>query len=527
MNVLGRKGRAPAELLPRKRGGGVAALPATERLLVEGGDARIALAADGVNKYGCSPFPDGELASFGSSTASVISKRGFAAADRLRERLLGALETVPAAVLYAAELDRMRRELLALAGVTDLAGVEVVFAASGTDLHLFAAQLAAGTEGGPALTVTVEESETGSGVPAAAAGRHFSTRAALGETVPAGEPLSARRLGETISIPLRQADGMLRPQEAVDGEFDAVVRGASSQGRPVLLIPVDLSKSGCIAPGSAWLRGLKGRIPGPIDILIDACQFRLAPETLRAYLENGFMVALTGSKFLTGPSFAGAMLIPAPVARRFRQRLILSALRPYSARADWPRDWDAAGSLTNGANFGLLLRWEAALAELRAFRALPEERVAAVLDELGRGVRERLANDPAFEALPTSPLDRRALVPGGGWDRLQTIFPFRLHRQDGRGRRIPLGREETERIYRLLPQAMTDSPLGSLGRFRCQLGQPVACGWREGAPMTALRLCLSARQVVEAGAVRQGAAAVLEKALRALDKTAALVQAYG
>ncbi|MHB1100056.1 MAG: hypothetical protein ACYCZR_10920, partial [Burkholderiales bacterium] len=61
--------------------------PDTAKLLVEGGDARIALVS-GVNEYGCGPYPDPELAEFGSSTASTISESGFAAADALRARLV-------------------------------------------------------------------------------------------------------------------------------------------------------------------------------------------------------------------------------------------------------------------------------------------------------------------------------------------------------------------------------------------------------------------------------------------------------
>src|SRR4051812_22451411 len=63
-------------------------LPATEQLLLEGGDLRLALDADGLNKYGCPAYPDPEMAPFGSSTASIISETAFNAADRLRRRLL-------------------------------------------------------------------------------------------------------------------------------------------------------------------------------------------------------------------------------------------------------------------------------------------------------------------------------------------------------------------------------------------------------------------------------------------------------
>src|SRR5215472_19298907 len=120
-------------------------IPATVDLLVDGGDARLALDPQHhTNKYGCGPRPDPGLIAFGSSTASVISERGFAAADRLRRRLVKAAAAEPPHVTYARELKHLRRDLLRLCGLSDMAGVEIVFAASGTDLHLIAGQLAAG-----------------------------------------------------------------------------------------------------------------------------------------------------------------------------------------------------------------------------------------------------------------------------------------------------------------------------------------------------------------------------------------------
>jgi hypothetical protein len=90
---------------------------------------------------------------------------------------------------------------------------------------------------------------------------------------------------------------------------------ALAQGRRVLLVLADVSKTGLIAPSLACVTALQRRWPDALDILVDACQFRLAPATLRAYLIHNFMIALTGSKFLTGPTFSGALLIPAAPAR--------------------------------------------------------------------------------------------------------------------------------------------------------------------------------------------------------------------
>ena len=243
------------------------------------------------------------------------------------------------------------------------------------------------------------------------------------------------------------------------------------------------------------------------------------------------MVALTGSKFVTGPPFSGALLIPASAARRLRSKPLPRSLSAYSSRADWPSNWDTAALHNDAPNFGLLLRWEAALQELRAFRSLAEADINYFLQEFSHAIHNRLLHDPAFEALAVPALDRQPLVDAGAWDHNQTIFPFLLFHAPAGAVKTPLSREQTLRVYRLLQIDLSDHadadslPFNSsIAALRCQLGQPVACGTHYGVAVSALRLCASARLVVEA--CEQGgknASGVIANALVALDKTALLV----
>ncbi len=515
-------------LKPRRaailRHGDPVALPSTEELLAAGGDTRIAIdPRTGANRYGCPAFPDPAIAAFGSSTASIVSADGFAAADRLRRRLIAAAEREPPSFTYARELDRLRHELIALCGLSDLAGLATVFAASGTDLHLFAARFAAGAD---PLAIMVEATETGSFVPAALAGRHFNTCTAFGDEVVAGDAIAGDTV-EVASVCSRAADGTPRPAALVDAEIVALTTRAVAMGRRVLLTLVDVSKTGLIAPSPTRALALRDRFPGAVELLVDACQFRLAPASLRAYLEHGFMVALTGSKFLAGPAFSGALLVPAATARRLRDVALTPALRLYSARAEWPRDWSAAGSLGDGVNYGLLLRWEAALTELRQFRAVPEGETTAILSAFARAIAARLVADPAFAPLEVPALAGRRLPAAPGWDHIQTIFPFLLRRVRDDGSAALLARAETERVFRLLDSdaggaigLAASDPARAIAALRCQLGQPVACGSRLGQPLSALRLCASAKLVVEAAA--HGVDGVIRRAMAVLDKTALL-----
>lgn len=478
---------------PSKALGG---LPSTEQLLVAGGDARIALdPLSGVNKYACRPFPDPQLLAFASSTASVISTEGLAVANRLRRSLLEAVSTAPHSAVYAFEMQRIRREWLQLCELSDSAGLELIFAPSGTDLHAIAAQYTGSEVSAPALVIMVEANETGSGVVSA-----IDNNAV-----------------EVAQVPIRLNNGEPRPLAAIDAEVEDWVNKAVALARRVLLILVDQSKTGLIAPSPACVIALQRRFPDNIDVLVDACQFRIAMPTLRAYLEQGFMVGLTGSKFLGAPSFSAALLLPSTVAERFRQGVFSRELLSGSS-SHWPGNRQP----DHVANFGLLLRCEVALAELRSFRAVPQAAVIGFLQAFAQAIRQRLTSDPHFEPLSAPQLDRRPLIEASSWDHLQTIFPFLLYDAQSEGRR-PLNREQALHVYRQLPIAI-DRHNSDVALLRCQLGQPVACGVRNGIAVSALRLCLGSRLIVEAVASNDKGNAIIKDALTVLDKTLWLIR---
>jgi hypothetical protein len=503
-----------------------ASLPDTAALLVSGGDARILL--DPVSRlsvYGCGPWPDPDLVALGSSTASSISAAGMAASDTLRQTLLEQLQQLQqsgaddhaaaaAITIYAAHAAQLRIQLLEQCRLLD-AGIAVILAASGTDLHLLASQWLA-----PQCTVLVADLETGSGMPAALQGRHFNRRSTDGAAVVPGAPLDGDHGASVlVSLAVRNRDGGLIDARVVDAACVAGVDSAAQAGRRVLLVLTDVSKTGLIAPSIETALALKRRWPAQLDVLVDACQFRLAPSTLAAYLAHDCMVALTGSKFLAGPTFCGALLVPPGAAARCRDRPLAGAVGAYSNRADWPAGWLAARSLPLGANFGLLLRWQAALTELRALNAIPVPSIAAFLQRFADALRVRLATDPGLEALPVGPLDRSALGCPPAWDGQQTIFPFLVLRPvcapEAAGAGAPLPRLQVERLYLQLRAP-------SQGRRRFQLGQPVPCITRAGARSSALRLCVSAPMIVDACQGR-GVEAVIGDALAALDRIAELV----
>ncbi|NYE60208.1 hypothetical protein FHW58_001360 [Duganella sp. 1224] len=406
-------------------------LPPTAELLVAGGDDRLTLdAASGRSRYGCQPTPEPDLVALGSATASPISPYAYHAADALRERCALALRSQPALVVYRRALAAVRQRLLAYCGCAGDDSPLPLLAPSGTDLFTLAVNLRQ-----PQCTVMIDGAETGSGVPLA---------------------LLGPRQGAPYQVAVRHADGSLRDPAKVDADYAAIVDAAAERGQRVLLVLTDVSKTGLIAPSIASVQALRARWPDHLDVMVDACQFRIDPGTVRAYLAQGYMLALTGSKFMTGPTFSGALLLPRAMAA------------------------SAVDAATSHSNFGLLLRWEAALTEMERYAAVPQAARLRWTTRFADAVADGLARHPALAPLPVPAIDRSALGPAG-WDGMQTIFPFTLRGADGR----VLDSSEARRVYLELQRPASDGD--SAGRY--QLGQPVAGG--------ALRLCLSARMIAD------------------------------
>jgi hypothetical protein len=475
-------------------------------LLIQGGDERIAIdATTGLNRYGCGAAPDCREIAFGSSTASPISQAGFGAATSFSERLASYHSAQEA---YAVEAQGIRERLAALCGLPLAQAQDIALAPSGTDLHLIVADMSRGGANAPLKIVLPDPDETGRGVPAAVSGRRFATQTPYGGASPGHGSLPGFAGAEVVVVKLRQSDGSPRDAKLIDDDFERATLDAAKTGARVLLILVDVSKTGLIAPSLDCALGLKAHLGEALTVLVDACQFRLSGTMLGAYLARDLLVAVTGSKFLGGPPFSGALFVPPASSSRLRRYRPLPALADYSSRYDWPPGWAAHAALQDAPNVGLLLRWEAALHEFSAFRLLREDDVRDFSLAFADIVDEELARRPALRALPTPPPKRAGHT---GWDQAPTIFSF-VGLRDGRVAHDG----ETEAVFWSMLKPPTD---GSSGKARpVRLGQPVRIGNSSEGPATALRLSLGARDIVRALGSAADREAVIAGALEALAR---------
>jgi hypothetical protein len=511
------------------------------RILASGSDARIAInVASGLNGYGGRAVPCREAIAFSSSTASTISPMAFEAVEAAYGALFRAAAEHGLGTVFERAVEKLRRDLKVLLEL-DFCDAGIVFSPSGTDSEIHALHLArlwhARSGGADITSIVVAAEETGSGVPQASAGRHFNMTTSAGASAVRGRAIAGMEGIAHVAIPVRDAQGT-RDLAEIDEDVSRAVAEAIAHGRRVVLHVMHHSKIGTRAPSAACIAELRARHGMHIQFVLDACQFRLSRRKLRHYLDQGFLVLITGSKFFAGPPLSGAVIVPEQFqARIAAETKIPQGLAEYATAYDWPDS--LAGireQLPRRENLGQYLRWVAAAAEMKAYFAVPELYRRLALGEFSSTLSRM------FEA--RSDL---ALLPEPAWVSdeadmddefsVRTVFPFVIRRSG-----VPLSAAESRTIYRALNEDVCEI-IACQGRERlaatvCHIGQPVAMKM-DGVDTAALRISADARLVSEcfAGtnvldaitALKQrsaGAAIVLDKVALLANNLDRLVPVY-
>ena len=445
-------------------------LGTADALMETGGDIRLQRdPRSALNGYGCSHRPRPWAVTFASSTASSSSERGYLAADLERLKTTAAMLAGDAQAATRASLALVRQGIGRVYGMAP--EDEVVLAASGTDTELLALALThLSGRHAPILNILIAPEETGRGVPMAARGVHFAVDTALGHAVSCEAPIAGFRPDtELANVYLRDANGALRSADAIEAELEAVLAGGIASGRQVILHVLDLSKTGLLSPRPAFLAKMRAR-HGEFDIVVDACQARLSAGSVQAYLRLNAVVLITGSKFFTGPPFAGALLIPEAMARRLDRAELPEGLDAYFGRDEFPERCRAAAKLPPVGNYGLSLRWHAALAEMRAFVLVQPAERAEILLGFAEAVRESVATNPALTLLEAPEIARGE--DDEAWECLPSIFSFSLRAPHDPGRCLtPI---EARAVYLWLNADLSEILPGDAAASRiCHIGQPV------------------------------------------------------
>lgn len=466
-------------------------------LLVEGGDPRLAIDPAGrANVYGCRPHPTPGTLAFSSSTATSISERAYRRAECSREELIK--QSIEFGVLEAfdCQVERMRQSLRTC---LELDSADIVFSPSGTDTQLHALFFARQLLGGLVTSIVMASDQTGSGTAYTSRGQNFSSRTAQGKSVAKGTPIEGLADGvASLGISMFAQDGTIRSASEIDAAVIEAVAGQIRLGRKIVLQTMDSSKLGWRAPSDGCLHYLGYRWPLAVQIVVDACQMRIGRPRIQEYLNRGYIVLVTGSKFFTGPAFSGASLFGTALADRIAAWTTLpDGIADYTTRFDLPLHWSfAREALPAAPNFGQWLRWEAALEEMRAYYALPASYRRSALKRLAEAVPAMIASSQHLELMAGQ--DTLAEALDDEEMSCPTIFPFFVLRG---GRRLDL--DEMTNIYHALNRDLSAALLDeateaerSLASTPCHIGQPVKLPAAGGAK-TVLRIGVGARLLSE------------------------------
>lgn len=446
--------------------------------LTEGGDDRLHLSEDGVNKYFCPPRPLPENVIIRSScTCSSPTKDGFEACRLLLRKLWDEKTTC------SFTMEGIRQSFSSVLGI--YVPHKVILHPSGSDAELvplITASIRAKEMGcSNIVNIVAAAGEVGSGTAAAACGRHFSSFTPCGSVVKNGTILGGfPNSTQVIEIKPRDVYGNFI------NNYDALVSKAIDESLKAhenpyfVLHAVDGSKTGLRLPSRDLLEDLTARMGERLLVVLDACQCRSEPEELNWFLDRGSIVLVTGSKFYSAPGFCGAVLIPSKSAHILGSYQSPAGLSDYLTKSEVPSSFKTfRSSLPNGPqNFGLLLRWACGITEMDLFFKMGYQGKRAIHDWVS-GVRQMVRKRrPALDLIDTDfEESARDQTRSGG---VNSVVSIKFLRKCGTSHfDVPLLKSIhlflTIDASNMLPSRASEADR-TIASLRCMVGQPVQLG---------------------------------------------------
>ena len=470
----------------------------TEDLLMLGGDLRLNIDEnDLLNKYGCRPFPRPAAFTFASSTATSVSNYAFDKAEKARSILINRSlsNTIENATNEYSEL--LKSNLRNALSIDD--DCDIIFSPSGTDSSL---QIAAITQIITTKEIThvlVGSEETGSGVPAALKGLHFEKTTALGIPITKGDKIDGFRDVEVAPIPFRDENGSLKSSSQIDMEvFDAVSK-ANKTGRHVVLHAIDQSKLGYQSPSPELIEKINTIENLSLQIIVDGAQLRLDIKDINNYLNKGYILMVTGSKYFTGPPYAGALIVPKQIGDTIEsvKAVLPKGLTEYFNHYDWPANWECSKHLSDGFNYGTYMRWNAAIVEMKRYFKTPILYRNLGIEMFCNFVGESIKESPILEQLYEEHSSSLTYSSDEfGLRTIRTIFPFFIKKGD-----TILDVDDVKKLYLLLNSNISDQFEDAsletlrLAAQKCHIGQAVNVKHKENKKSAILRISLGARVI--------------------------------
>lgn len=426
-------------------------------LLCTGGDERLDILDNGLNKYFIHPAQFSDTVFRGSCTCNALNADSEQEFNEL-------IHQINHRGIHNGQIEELRNQIKsAFQSSENPVDFEVFIAPSGTDLVylplLFKSIIDPNKR---ILNLLTCPEELGSGTVLASQGKYYFSKNQFGETVSKNETIGLKSEIDLIELPARDENGNIHKHES---EIQRIIQNKTDD--QTLLVNLVLgSKSGIEDNLSLIPKYQKEAL-----FVVDMCQLRVNNELINQTLADGACVMITGSKFFQAPLFCAALFVPKKVINQIQSAQSELKLTENSAtktswiggiahifaQSDFPPSLNELRSqLRVFYNEGLHCRWKLAINEIERFNQLDQHQVTQLIAVWNSLVSTEIAKNAHFELMKDFDLTNKSII------------SFRVKFDNGRY----LAHEELQYLYQ---QLLTEhSEL--LGGKKLQMGQPVRYG---------------------------------------------------
>ncbi len=372
-----------------------------EDAITQGGDERIELKDNGLNKYFVNPLTSKGHLNRGSCTCSALNED-----VRMKvNTIFNQLKTEEVRVEDVRIKQRFRIKAMLQDRYTD--DFNIFFAPSGSDLCYYPLMFSRiKNPNKPILSLITCPEELGTGSILANTGRYFSEKTQILEKVEKGLPLRDDLEIQHILYPARAKDG------SINNHKQAIYQ-AIEEHRKTHQIIVNLvigSKSGIEDHISIIEDG-----PKDVTWVVDLCQMRATPQLFNELLSMNCLLMITGSKFYQSPPFCGALLVPESYAGdMYKTEVGAEVAQGFDtvySKFDIPPSYrHLRKHFEEVENVGLTLRWEAAICESELLTNYSEREVTYAISTWNKQLKEYIGTKPTFQIMVDQDVTNKSII---------------------------------------------------------------------------------------------------------------------
>ena len=366
--------------------------------IVNGGDERIMLGENGLNKYFVNPLNYKHTFSRGSCTCSTLSDNS----KRAIEKLIDRLKTEN----YSDLLLQQQKQLKQFIGYPGKDTFDIFYAPSGSDLCYYPilfSKIIHPEKSIFNILTCLEELGTGSNT--ANNGRFHGELNQFGGTIKKGELIHP-------DLKISQAAFSARDEEGNIANHKEKILKTIEENKAENSIIAHLvigSKSGIMDNIS-----IIPRVKQDIFWVVDVCQLRATKKLINSLINLNCMVMITGSKFYQSPPFCGALLVPKTITSRLTN-ITDESIAPFLdifGSSDIPTNLpELRNKFRKNNNHGTLLRWEAAVNEMSLLSYYGESAVTNIVEQWNAFVISQLQfNSDYFELMPGQQVTNPSII---------------------------------------------------------------------------------------------------------------------